>query len=328
MIDGLVVLACLAAAAIGWRKGILRTALPAAAVGAGLGGAVLLHRPLGTLLVAHLGLHPVLASVAAGAGIVLLAVVAFRVVDARIRRSHGTPADAEVARGGPPVGPSLASRAGGSVLGAAWALTLCLVLVWGVESLAGLTGSADPPESVTGTVARTVATGLARTAASRGTGDALAASAAAAMVEDPAGFTEMVRRLAGSEDLRRLATDPDLPALLAEARVAELAARPELARLMEDPAFMDAARRLRILDTGDAGSPEDVASALTGALAPWSEALTALKLDPEAMESARRLDLPRRVASGQLVALLRDPDFATLSARVARALKRTGVENR
>lgn len=326
MIDLLVLGACAVAAVLGWRKGAALTALPVVGLVAGYAAAYFLYRPLGSLLIERFAFPGLLAYGIAGAGALLATVLAFRLLERRLRRSLAADRtlerdeESDVGDGRLATGPGPASRTGGAVLGAAWALGVAMVLVWGVESVAAMTGTALGPSSVTGRVASATLGGVTRSVVVRRTGDPFAASAAAAMLSDPAGFAEMVRGLAGSEDLRRLASDPELAGHLSRGRVDALAGRPELARLLDDPRFMDGARRLGVVD-GSTESPEELARSLASALGPLSGAVTALRGDPEAMDLVRRLDIANRLRSGDVMDLVGDADFNALASRVAEAMK-------
>lgn len=326
MIDLLVVAACAVAAVLGWRKGAVLTALPVAGLLAGYAAAFLLHRPLGNLLVERFAIPGLLAYGLAGAGALLATVLAFRLLERRLRRSlteasaHEREEDRDIGGLRRAPGPGSVARAGGAVLGTAWALGVAMVLVWGVESVAAMTGTAPGPSSVTGRMASAALGGVTRSVVVRRTGDPFAASAAAAMLSDPAGFAEMVRGLAGSEDLRRLASDPELAGHLSRGRAEALARRPELARLLDDARFMDGARRLGVVD-GSTDSAEELAESLAAALGPLSSAVTALRGDPEAMDLVDRLDIANRLQSGDLMDLVGDADFNALASLVAEAMK-------
>lgn len=334
MIDILVLLLCAIAAIMGWRRGALLTALPLAAMVTGYAAAVFLYRPLGTPLMDRFGIPAIPAYAAGGVMAFLATAVAFRALGWWIRRRQSRPdveffpGDGEDDAWDEPeprergVGPSPASRYGGTVLGAAWAFGVAMILVWGVESVAALAGSTGARKSVTARLGGRAVGSVAYVLVDRKTGDDFTASTAAALFRDPAAFTELADGLLGDEAFRGLLSDPELPALLAEGRVEELAGRPELQRLLDDPEFLRMARKLGVTEGVDAGSAEAMARALSDALGPVAAAVTALRNDPRVMETVRELDLSSRLESGGVTSLLGDREILAVAAQVANALER------
>jgi hypothetical protein len=315
MVDlgALVVLAL--SALLGWRRGLLLTAIAIAGVALSYLAAYLLHAPLGRALGPPLGLQPILAYPVGGltafaATSLVVGVLAWLL---RRRRRRGDRR------------PSRAGQIAGAALGLAHGAALCLLVAWALLALQALSPARAPDArgSLTGRAAAALWSRLAERVTANASGSPVLASAAGRFARDPLGAAQGLSEVLSSERVQAVLADRRTLRTLASEGTGASALR-ELAR---DRELLRAAHRAGVLERPPDGlSPDEAQRQLAASLAPVARALESLRRDPEARRLLRDPALRDRLRDRDLLSLANDPRFNQLAARVLEHLRRARAE--
>jgi uncharacterized membrane protein required for colicin V production len=311
----LAALAVLALAAfMGWRRGTVATALALVGLLGGYFGALLLYRPLGAVLHRTWNIPPFLAAPLGGAIALFGVSLALRIVAWKVnkiialRRLAGWH-------------PSTPDRTGGAVLAALWALGIIVAVAWGAMTLHGFTRQGpDLSGTLTGRLTTWATRRVTFAASRRLAGDPMVASMMAALASDPARGSQALRVLATDMRVRGLVTDPATRAALAAGNAAALERTAAVRALAADTALTNAARRLGMLS--DSATPATVARDLAARAAPLARSIETIRTDPEMLRLLRDPAMQRRLASGNVDALLTDSSFNRVVSRTLELLRR------
>jgi uncharacterized membrane protein required for colicin V production len=313
LIDFICVLLLSLWAYLGWRRGLLLSALSLASVLLSYLCAYLLYRPVGDVLARSFSLQPLLAYPLGGMTAFVIAVLLLSVLRAVIRRRRKR----SVARGGPLL---LAGRIGGAVVsiayGAAFLLLVLGALLWLRASLPGIP---DVRSSVAGRVAAPLMAAFARGLAGGSQGSPTLVGVADRMARDPLRTTQSLGAVLDDRRVRKLAS-----------AVRAGRARPEekaLRELAADPQFLRRAEEAGLIQRAEAGplTPEQAQAQLAARLAPLRRALDAMARDPEVRRMLENPELSDRLRRRDMLALVNDPAFNKLAARVMEHLRGAGV---
>ena len=300
MIDFAAVLAIAGFTLFGWMRGVKGMALWALSLVAGSLVAAFLARPAGLWLASVSGL-PILAALPI-AGIVLVALVTglARSASRKVGRQRKF-----MAKEGwePPVW----DRWGGAGIGTVSGVGVVLFVAWVGNATGNVHGRKEQLRaSVVGRAAANVGEPVVRVVAGEMVGSAVMASTAAFLMSDPEKARETLAPLVVDPRVRGLAGDPGVRQALAEGNAGALSRVPALRQLSEDPAFVTAARRLRISPDGNDATvtPQALAEALSGQVGPLAQAVDALSRNPEVQAALGDPDFQAALARGDVAALL------------------------
>jgi len=318
----LIDLACLAVLALsaylGWRRGLLLSALALASVLLGYLCAYLFFRPLGNLVGRIFSLQPLLAYPLGGLVAFLLAALVLSTARVLLRRRRR----AAVARGGRLL---LPGRVAGATISVGYAAGLLILALWGLSWGQSLFPARAPDvrSSVAGRLAAPLPALLARHMVAGVNAPPVLVGVADRLVRDP------------RQTMRGLSTvlrDPRVRALGgAEASSAPARSQQETLRaLAADPEFLRQAEAAGFLQRPEAGplSAEDAQAQLGARLAPLQRALEAAARDPEVRRRLEDHDLRERLRRHDLRALANDPAFNALAEKVLDHLRRNGSAGR
>lgn len=302
---------------MGWRRGTLGMALWGASLVAGSVAAALLAEPVG-LLLADLAPLPVLVALpVAGFAIAAVATGVARSAARRAERKRA----ALVENGWEPL---VGDRIGGASLGVLCGLGIVLFAGWVANATGDLHGrEAEVRASVVGRASASVGEPVIRILAGEATGSALMASTVAYLMSDPKRGRATLQALVKDPRVQGLARDPGFRRAVAKGDVATLASSPALAELAADSAFVQAARRVRLLARGDgnAVSTAELSEALTQRLGPLLEAGEAILADPEVRTALADPTLKDALARGDVTALFRADGLDTILRHITEELE-------
>ena len=314
----LVDLSCLALlglwAYLGWRRGLLLSALSLASVLLGYLCAYLLYRPVGEVLARSFSLQPLIAYPLGGMTAFVLAALVLSVLRAVLRRRRKT----APAPGGPLL---LAGRIGGAILsvayGAAFLLLLLGALLWLQASLPGKVP--DVRTSTAGRAAAPLMAALARRLAGGREGSPALVGVADRMARDPLHTTQSLGAVLDDARVRKLASAVRAGRGRSEAKA--------LRELSADPQFLRRAEEAGLLQRAEAGplSPEQAQAQLAARLAPLRRALDAMARDKQVRQMLEDPELAERLRRRDMLALVNDPAFNKLAERVMEHLRSGGV---
>lgn len=297
----------------GWRRGTVSTALALLGLVGGYIGAIVLYRPLGSLLHRVWNVPPFLAAPLGGAIALFGVSLALRIVAWKVnkiialRRLAGW-------------SPSTPDRAGGAVLAGLWALGLIIAAGWGVMTLHSFTRQGpDISDSLTGRVTTWATRRVTFAASRRLAGDPMVATMMATLAADPQRGSEALRMLATDMRVRGLVTDPATRAALAGGDEDALARSPAVRAIAADTALSGAARRLGIID--ESTTSATLARDLAARAGPLARTIETMRDDPEMQRLLRDPAMQRRLAQGNVNALLTDSAFNRVVSRTFELLR-------
>lgn len=316
MIDIIAIGILASVAFMGWQRGTLGMALWGASLVAGSLAAAFLAKPTG-LLLADAASLPVLLAVPVAAFV--MAGLATAVVRAGARRAERK--RAVLLKGG--WTPDAGDRLGGASLGLLCGLGIVLVAGWVATATGDLHGrEAQVQASLVGRAAASIGEPVIRTVAGEITGDALMASTVALIMSDPERGKATLQALVRNPRVQGLARDPGFRHAVAVGDAASLSASPAPADLASDSAFVQAARRVRLLARGDGAevSPAELADALTRRLGPLLRAGDTIMEDPEVQAALADPAIKDALARGDLGSLIRTDGVDVLMRRITEEL--------
>ncbi|HKJ02255.1 MAG TPA: CvpA family protein [Longimicrobiales bacterium] len=317
MIDLLALVVLSSVVFMGWRRGTLGMALWGASLVAGSLAAAFLAKPAGLWLAGRASLPVLLALPIAGFMVAAGATALVRSVARRAERKRA----GLVEDGWEPM---VGDRIGGASLGFLCGLGIVLVAGWVANATGDLHGhEAEVQASLVGRAAGSVGEPVIRALAGEATGDALMASSVAYVMSNPERGKATLQALVKDPRVQGLARDPGFRHALAHGDAAALDASPALAQLASDSAFVQAARRVRLLARGDdpAVSVDELSRALTQRLGPLVEAGEAVMADPEVQAALADPALREALARGDLKTLLTSEGIDLLVRRITEQLK-------
>ena len=298
MID-LIVLVILALAAYnGWRRGALVMFLTCTGLVAGYLLAWTLYRPVGSAVARVLHLPPLLAMPIAGALVMMLVSVLFKIVTRRVEQRRRLEM-----RVGPE--PAPADLLGGALFGALYAGSIVVVLAWAAQAATSLRHAGpDLSGSVTGRVASAVIRRATFAMVRQITGSPFIAGVLSVVASQPSDGVASVNALLQDTRVQQMLSDTLLREALTAGDAAALAASPAALALANDRQLGDAARLLGLIGP-DARGPDAVAAGLVTQLTPLLKGVESAKRDPE---------VQRLLADPHLMDLLQRGDFGALAA--------------
>jgi hypothetical protein len=306
-------------ATFGWLRGTVAMALWAGGLLAGYGGALLLFRPVGSLLAQVSGL-PAMATYPFAGFLVFVLVSSGVGWYARGRRRQ------RARRMDKGWEPPAWDAPGGLLLGATYGGVLALILAWAAGSIGGLYGSGNG-EAIRSSLTGRAGTAVAEQALSLGTqamvGDPFVARTMAHVVADPVKATEALQEvmsdarvveLARSDVLRRAAASQDPDELARSAPVRALAA---------DDQFVSVLREFGVLRDGSGTvTPEEISAALVREAGPVLRSVDALKNDEEVLSMLGSASFREALEQGDYGDLARDQRFTRLIERILEEVRR------
>ena len=305
-------------ALFGWHRGTVSMALLAGGLLGGYGAALLLFRPVGSVLVAVAGLPGVVAYPLAGM-VALVAVSSAVSWYARGRRRE------RAKRMDSGWAPPAWDAPGGMVLGASYGAALALIGAWAAGSLGGLYGSGNADgirSSFTGR-ASAVVTERALTVGTRAmVGDPFVARTMAHMVADPVEATEAMQDIMSDQRVQELARSGALLRAASSQDPAELARSASVRALAADERFVSMLRDFGVLRAGGAtATPEEVAAAITREAGPVLRSVERLRNDGEVQAIVTSSSFREALEEGSYLDVARDARFARLFERVLEELR-------
>jgi Colicin V production protein len=305
LIDGIVLLVLAGAGFWGWRRGALIMALSLGGMVAGYVGAYVLFRPVGSMLIGATPIPPVLAYPLAGLGLWFLIGTVAGVMQSRVTKKRKSKRKEGWS-------PSVADGVGGASLGAVWALGLVAVVLWAMMGARSFSGR-GPDVAETGAAQTTsaLAERVVYAVAQKVTNEKVIASAMSIVAASPTEGTETIKTVLQDDRFVQLLANSTTRGQLASGDVASVSSYPSIRELADDPEFVDAARRLSLMEDG--GSPPE---ALSAGLAPVARTVEALMADEEIRALVTDSDLMARIRGGDIKSLAMDPDFNRLAGRV------------
>jgi uncharacterized membrane protein required for colicin V production len=314
----LIDLSCLALlgvwAYLGWRRGLLLSALALATVLVSYVCAYLFYRPVGEILARTFSLQPLLAYPLGGMTAFALAALVLSVVRAVLRRRRKKAS----ARATPLL---LAGRIAGAALsvayGAAFLLLVLGALLWLQASLPGKVP--DVRSSMAGRAAAPLMAAIARRLAGGREGSPTLVGVADRMARDPLHTTRSLGAVLDDPRVRKLAS----AVRAGRGRAEEKALR----QLAADPEFLQRAEEAGLIQRAEAGplSPEQAQAQLAARLAPLRRALDAMARDKQVRQMLEDPELAERLRRRDMLALVNDPAFNKLAERVMEHLRSGGV---
>ena len=318
MIDLFAVLSVAAAAAFGWRRGAVNMALWATGLVGGYVAALLLFRPVGSLLAASTGLPAVVAYPLAGTAVLLLTSSLVNGLARRFRKARASKIEDGWAPPGwdPFVGLALGGLYGG---------TVAIIVAWAASSLGGLYGSgaSQVRSSLVGRASVPAIQQAVRVAAKIMLGDPLVSNAVARLIADPQGGIEALNAALDDPRLRELAESESILEVIRSGDPSALTRNPTIAALAADETFMTTLRHFGVLERGSGPvSAEALSRAITTRAGPALRSVEALRNDPEIQEIMSGGPARAALESRDYVSLVTSEEFARLSDRVIEELRR------
>ena len=318
MIDLCAFLLVAAAAALGWRRGAVNMALWAAGLVGGYASALLLFRPLGSLLAASTGLPELLAYPLAGMALLFLTSLLVNGLARRFRKQRASKIENGWAppRWDPFVGLALGGAYGGVVV---------IIVAWAASSLGGLYGSGAPQvrSSLVGRASVPAIQQAVRVAAQMMLSDPLVSNAVARMFADPQGAIEVIN--AGLDDprLRELAESESIQEMIRSGDPRALTQDPTIVALAADEAFTTTLRQFGVLDRGSGPvSAEALSEAITSRVGPALRSVERLRNDSEIQQILTEGPARAALEARDYAGLVTSEEFARLFDKVLEELRR------
>lgn len=318
IIDLFAFLVVAAAAAFGWRRGAVNMALWTTGLVGGYVAALLLFRPVGSLLAAGTGLPELLAYPLAGMTVLLLTSFLVNRYARRFRKERAL----KIENGWAPPGwdPFV-----GLALGGLYGGTVVMIVAWAASSLGGLFGggSSEVRSSLVGRASAAASQQVVRVAAQTMLGDPLVSNAVARMLADPQGATEAITAALDDPRLRQLAESESIREAIKSGDMMTLTRNPTIAALAADEAFVTTLRDFGVLERGSGPvSAEALSGAITSRAGPALRSVEALRNDPEIQEILSGGPVRAALESGDYADFVRSVEFARLFDRVLEELRR------
>lgn len=318
MIDVLALLAVAGFAALGWARGAKAMGLWGVSLVAGSVAGALLARPAGMWMSAAAGMPLLISIPLAGAVIMGVVTGGLRAAARRVGRERAL----RLQDGWEP--PTW-DRWGGSALGTLCGVGIVLFAGWVGNATGSLHGrQAELRSSLVGRASAGVGEPVVRLLAGDAVGNTVMAATVAFLMSDPGQAEETLRTLAGDARVRELAGDPAIRSELEARDVAALSRAPALRSLAADPAFVSAARRVRILSEGSGPTvtADELAEAVSQRLGPLAEVAQALARDSTVKATLDDPAFKDALARGDLVGFLARGDLDGLLQSVSREIQR------
>jgi len=319
MTDVSALLVIVGMAMFGWRRGTVSMALWAGGLVGGYAAALLLFRPVGSLLAGASGLPQIAAYPLAGMIVLIGVSSAVSWYARRLRRERAT----KMAGGWEP--PAWDAK-GGMVLGAAYGGALALIVTWAVAGLGGLYAHRDV-DGIRSSMTGRASAAVTEQALSIGTramvGDPFVARSMAHVVADPAAATESLNVLMADVRLQQLLQSGALRQAAASEDPTALARDPSLVALAGDEAFVSVLRDFGVLQGGSGpATPAEVSEAITREAGPVLRSVEVLKNDPEIRSILSNPSFRDALEEGEYLSLAQDERFTRLFERVLEELRR------
>jgi hypothetical protein len=318
MIDMLAILIIAGMAILGRSRGTIGMGLLAAGLVGGYATALILARPIGSLLAGASGLPEIMAYPLAGMIVLFAASTGINIFARRWRRERAF----KMENGWEP--PAWDAN-GGTALGVGYGVILAMILAWMGSSLGGLSGQGQGLESVRSSLigrASSVVTEQAFSLAARGwAGDRFTSRAMAHFVADPAGATEALNAVMADERVERLFASGAIQRAAVSGNPDLLARDPSLAALARDEVFVTALRDFGVLEAGEGPAPPaEVSAAITREVGPVVRSVESLKRDEEIQRIIQSPSFRGALERRDYMALARDPGFEHIFERVMEEL--------
>lgn len=300
---------------LGWRRGTLLTALSGAGLFAGYLAAIFFYRPIGEAIGAGFNLPAIVGYSVGGLFALVTTNIVVSLIARQVRKGR-----ARLKKDG--LHPTVVDRTGGAAIGAVWGGAIVVLIAWGGAVLQGLTdGRLGLGDSVSGRLSAGVIERVVHEVSRRATGDDFLASVVAFAAVDPQKGAEAINRLVSDNRLQALFRDGALRDAIVNSDVASVAQNPLIQSLLSDESFVKAASQLHLIDGFEAGgSVTEAAEQLTERIGPLVRTVERLSHDGEFQRILRESNIVQRFQQGDVVDLIRDPDFEELFGRLREAL--------
>ena len=318
MIDLFATLVVAAVAAFGWRRGAANMALWAAGLVGGYLAALLLFRPVGSLLAAATGLPALLTYPLAGTALLFLTSSLVNWQARRVRRGRAVKIEKGWAAPG-------WDRFLGFALGGSYGITVVIIVAWAVSSLGGLFGggASQVRSSLVGRASVPAAQRAFQVAAKTMIGDPLVSNAVARTLADPLGAAEALDAALDDPRLRELVESEFIREAIMSGDVISLTQNPTIAALAADEAFVRTLRDFRLLERGSGPvSAEALSEAITSRASPALRSVEALRNDSEIQQMLSGEWARDALESGDYVGLVASEEFSRLFDRVLEEFRR------
>lgn len=295
---------------LGWRRGTLLTALSGIGLVAGYVAAILFYRPIGVAISGTFGVGAIVGYPMGG----LVALMATSIVVSLVaRRIRGR----QIALMEDGFHPTMVDRGGGAAIGWAWGGAIVILAAWGASVLYGFTGfGLDVGNSVSGRLSSTIVERVVRAVARNATGDDFLASVVALAAVDPRSAAGSINTLKNDTRFQSLFREGALRDAITRSDVSSVARHPVIQNLLGDESFVGAATRLHLIEGFEAGAPTTAAvEQLTERIGPLVRTAERLSNDENFQRILRESDIIERFQSGDVLDLMRDPDFEDLFSR-------------
>ena len=308
VVDALTVLAVCALAYVGWRRGAVLMALSLVGFAAGYAAAMLLHRPVGGLLVSFAGMPGVLAYPIAGVVLMFVVGLAFRMARRRysLRQARREREGLEASR---------LYRTGGAAIGGVVAVGVATIVVWVATVVTELSGRpiSQLTTSYTGRfgamAAEKTVYGAARMA---GLDPQLAASIAGVMAR-PGRAAAALQDVMRSDLFASLRTDHSFREAFLSGDASSLQSHPMMDLMVQDQSFQQAFDVLN-MGSGPAGFGAGPNQGLASTLSTLGGSLQSMRGENGSAANPLALQIQDGITSGSLdlVQITRSPQLASM----------------
>lgn len=291
---------------LGARGGPLQAGLRLAAIPFAYGAAFAAASFFGTVLAASLAVPELAGQVLAGSGAFLLVYGALSTiagVAGRRAREEGVPAPAQLA---------------GGVLGALRAAVLLIPILWVANLAEGArqSGVGEGLPDLSASQLREAPSSLLEAGADATLGEGAEGRMARRWIAHPGTTLTALNEVMEDPNLRILQSDQGFWRDLEDGRVAAAMARPTWHQLASDPSFRQQLGALGLVTPDAVGDDARFRAELTQTLADVGERIGRVRSDPQLEELLADPDVQRQLQEGDTLALLADPRFQQLVARV------------
>ena len=295
---------------LGWRRRTLLTALSGLGLVAGYVAAIFFYRQIGVAISETFGLPVIFAYPLGGMFALMATNMVVSLIARRIRAR-------QIARREDGFHPTVFDRAGGAAIGWAWGGAIVVLVAWGGSVLYGFTGRGlDVGASVSGRLSAAMVERAVRSVARDATGDDFLASVVALAAVDPGRAAGLINTLKNDTLFQSLFREGELREAIASSDVSRVARHPTIQSLLSDESFVAAASQLRLIDRFEAGAPTAVAvEQLTERIGPLVRTVERLSNDSDFQRMLEESDIIERFQNGDVIDLMRDPDFERFFSR-------------
>ena len=298
MLDIFALVVVMIAAYLGFRAGLLSTAISLAGLVAGYIAAFVFFKPVGSLLEARTALPAMVAYPVAGLVILVVVALSISMLRTFIHKRRRIKMNAGWV-------PPKWDLIGGAALLSIWAFGFVLLAGWVLLWLHSVNPKVpDFKDSIVGQLSCAFVGKITYIVTSSSTGDPALARAAAAVARDPAG---------GSASLGGVLNDKRVQGIMGRGKLTDA----EVRRLAADPHLMEMAHKAGIIKTDPSKlSRAQAERELAEGLAPIAKTVSQLINNPKIKKLLADRDLRRVLESGDVGKMVKSPKFNDLTQLV------------